>query len=84
MIRKVKESGCLDCGERDMIVLEFDHRDPTTKSFSISDRGQTVSLKRLHAELEKCDVVCANDHRRRTAKYYGWGGENARNNLLSA
>lgn len=69
---QVKHSGCLDCGELDFIVLEFDHRDPTTKSFSISDVGATVSMKRLKEELQKCDVVCSNCHRRRTAKYYNW------------
>ena len=54
----------MDCGESDPLVLEFDHlRD---KSFAISrgwaDRGWESILR----EIEKCEVVCANCHRRRT------------------
>ena len=58
---------CLDCGETDPIVLEFDHRDPGTKRFAIADvvaRG--VSVTTISAEIAKCDVRCANCHRRRT------------------
>lgn len=56
---------CVDCGEKDPLVLEFDHlRD---KEFSIStalrERGWTAILD----EIEKCEVVCSNCHRRRTA-----------------
>ena len=41
------------------------------KSFSI---GQALSRKRRQAildEIEKCEVVCANCHRRRTAQRRG-------------
>lgn len=60
------EHPCLDCGEADPVVLEFDHlRD---KDRCISDLVfRMVSLARLRAEIEKCEVVCANCHRRRTA-----------------
>lgn len=64
-LRRYKaDRGCADCGEDDPIVLEFDHR--RDKSFTIGNnsRGWSVVL----AELEKCDVVCANCHRRRTHK----------------
>lgn len=58
---------CLDCGEADPIVLEFDHRDPATKTFAIGAfhirRSGMVAVK---AEIEKCDVRCANCHRRKT------------------
>jgi len=68
---------CVDCGEADPIVLELDHRenkDPrltTRKSFSLGGLGMNALLE----ELEKCDVRCANCHRRRTAEdrgYYDW------------
>lgn len=71
-IRKYKQSkGCQDCSETDPIVLEFDHREPSKKEVTI---GTVIrfgwSLERLMKEIEKCDVVCANCHRRRTAKMF--------------
>lgn len=62
-------SPCVDCGEDDPIVLDFDHREPHKKSFNISAaicRGSGISLEKLEFEVEKCDVRCANCHRRRT------------------
>lgn len=64
--------GCMDCKELDPIVLEFDHRDSSTKKFSISSlMKRKVTEAELIEELNKCDVVCANCHRRRTAKQFG-------------
>jgi exonuclease III len=64
--------GCLDCGETNIIVLEFDHRDPTAKSFSITSARQSkVSWDQLVEEIDKCDVVCANCHKIRSAKMFG-------------
>lgn len=60
---------CMDCGEKDPIVLEFDHRPRVNKLFEIG-RAVTSSLmswKSVMKEIRKCDVVCANCHRRRTA-----------------
>ncbi|MCA1836724.1 MAG: hypothetical protein LC721_10535 [Actinobacteria bacterium] len=57
---------CVDCGEADPVVLEFDHlRD---KSFEVTQGLEWRSWQRILNEIEKCDVVCANCHRRRTAK----------------
>ena len=63
---------CLDCGERDPIVLEFDHRDPSQKAAHVSDLIKGNSLAVISLEIEKCDVVCANCHRKRTANQFGW------------
>ncbi|WXX09704.1 HNH endonuclease [Mycobacterium phage MS810] len=62
---------CVDCGEGDPIVLEFDHvRGEKLGNLSeMINRG--ASLKRIVAEIEKCDVRCANCHRRITAKRNG-------------
>lgn len=58
---------CVDCGESDPVVLEFDHRDYSRKTVAISTlAGQSVSLDRLRFEMAKCDVRCANCHRRKT------------------
>jgi hypothetical protein len=58
---------CLDCGEDDPIVLEFDHRDIKTKSFRLSEaRRGKYPMRMVVEEVAKCDVRCANCHRRRT------------------
>src|SRR5439155_9463798 len=57
---------CIDCGERDIVVLEFDHRGAKAgdvSTYANSGRGWARVLK----EIEACDVRCANCHRRRTA-----------------
>ncbi len=58
------DRGCRICGEKDPIVLDFHHRDPATKSFDLNSANATVSRKRMLQEVEKCDVLCANCHRR--------------------
>ena len=50
---------CVECGTTDN--LEFDHIDPTTKSFSIG-RGSSFSDERWYAELEKCQILCHEHH----------------------
>lgn len=56
---------CLDCGESDPLVLEFDHRGD--KAFDIARGLRDRSWRAILEEMAKCDVVCANCHRRRTA-----------------
>ncbi len=62
---------CVDCGETDIVVLQFDHQGG--KEFNV---GTMVSdgarWDRILAEIAKCEVVCANDHARRTARSFGW------------
>lgn len=66
---------CVDCGESDPLVLEFDHRDDSGKLGNISAM-QEHSIERIQAEIEKCDIRCANCHRRRTIKQLGlWRGK---------
>lgn len=62
---------CTDCGEVDPVVLEFDHLDPTIKEYNISNM-MSYSWSSIEKEISKCQVVCANCHRRRTAKTYNW------------
>src|SRR5262249_43971664 len=67
------EHPCVDCGQTDPVVLDFDHVDRATKS---SDVGKMMkecwSWTAIEAEIEKCEVRCANCHRRRTAAQFGW------------
>lgn len=59
---------CVDCGERDVRCLEFDHRDRATKWQEVSRLVRNAhSWEVVLREIEKCDVRCANCHRRKTA-----------------
>jgi hypothetical protein len=65
---------CIDCDENNPILLDFDHRDPENKSFSIATaigRGMKTWAK-IKEEIDKCDIRCVRCHRLRTAKQFGW------------
>lgn len=62
---------CTMCGESDPVVLDHDHIDPSTKSFSISN-PPGVTIEEYRTELAKCRLLCANCHRRHTAAQQGW------------
>jgi hypothetical protein len=65
-----REHPCVDCGETDPVVLEFDHLGE--KEFAISKGIRDRAWPSIVDEMAKCDVVCANCHRRRTAKRGGF------------
>ena len=63
---------CVDCGESDPVVLEFDHvRGRKVNSLSNMAIRQ-FSIAKLDAEIAKCEVRCANCHKRKTAREQGW------------
>lgn len=62
---------CVDCGETDPVVMEFDHRDPSQKDRKVARGLKSYRWELVLAEIEKCDVVCCNCHRRRTARQFG-------------
>ena len=70
----LKTNPCVDCGETDIIVLEFDHiRD---KDFNLSDAARNgVGIKKLKDEIAKCEVRCANCHRKKTYERGGWANK---------
>jgi hypothetical protein len=63
---------CINCGESDPIVLEFDHRDKVDKIENISNLILNSSWQKIENEIEKCDVLCANCHRRKSAAQFGY------------
>ncbi len=62
----LRTRACADCGESDPVVLEFDH----VRGVKIGNVGHMVRncvrWETIAAEIAKCEVVCANCHRRRT------------------
>ena len=65
VIQLLTTSPCVDCGERDPRVLEFDHTgEKITEVATLVGDGTRIDL--IEAEIAKCDVVCCNCHRRRT------------------
>ena len=67
LVDRLRDQPCADCNERlPITAMEFDHRDPATKSFTISRMLTHASLDEIRIEAAKCDVVCANCHRMRT------------------
>lgn len=79
-VQGIKESGrCADCGQRfpgRPEVMDFDH-------VRGEKRGDVASLIKngarasVLAEIEKCDLVCANCHRTRTKNRLAEGRRSA-------
>ena len=70
VVDHLRDHPCVDCGERDLVVLEFDHlRDKVDHLSRLVTGG--ASEEKLLREMEKCEVVCVNCHRRRTARRRG-------------
>ncbi|MFA7192199.1 MAG: hypothetical protein WC089_02800 [Candidatus Paceibacterota bacterium] len=70
---------CVDCGEKDITVLEFDHNGKVPKFKAVSSLIRDgVKLDIIKKEVEKCDVRCANCHRRKTAVDFNWIKNNMR------
>ena len=65
-MRAAKTEGCVDCGEKDPVVLDFDH--VRGEKVDIISHMYAAALPRLLNEISKCDVRCANCHRRITAR----------------
>lgn len=71
-VHSLKQAPCVDCGGKfPPICMDFDHRDPTKKKWGVGNMIN-ISMERIKAEAAKCDLVCANCHRIRTAKQQGW------------
>ena len=55
---------CIRCGEQHIACLDFHHRDPNEKELTLSLAIARASLERLQKEIEKCDILCSNCHRK--------------------
>ncbi len=53
---------CMKCGyQRNLAALQFHHRDPTKKDFTIASANK-MPFEDMKSELDKCDLLCANCH----------------------
>jgi hypothetical protein len=64
------KTGCVDCGETDVVVLDADHIGEKRYSISKLLHGN-FTWQFLERELKTCVVRCANCHRKRTAQQFG-------------
>lgn len=67
---KNEMGGCIECGENDLRVLDFDHIDPDEKGCGVSE---CQSVEALQVEVEKCVLRCAICHIRRSKDQFNWG-----------
>ena len=72
VIEYLREHPCVDCGNSDIEVLQFDHRDPVEKSFSLGADALRLKWARVMEEISKCDIRCANCHIKRSRRQFGW------------
>ena len=71
MLLFLSDKSCVDCGESDPVLLEFDHTNPDEKEFDVSDVSRW-SWKRTIIEMRKCEIRCVKCHRKKTARENGW------------
>jgi hypothetical protein len=70
-----KTLSCQRCPESHWACLDFHHRDPSTKTRMISRMvAAAMSVEKILAEIAKCDIICANCHRKLHAEERGQNG----------
>src|ERR1700745_2962041 len=62
---------CVDCNEADPVVLEFDHVRGRKRMAVVQMGAWPYPWEGVEKEIKKCDVRCANCHRRRTVENLG-------------
>lgn len=71
LIRQAKSVPCFDCKQSyPYYVMDFDHKE--NKEFTLG-LYRNMGKNQILTEIAKCDVVCSNCHRMRTAQRAGYG-----------
>lgn len=56
---------CIECGESHIATLDFHHRNPDEKEIMLSRVAESGWGKtRILNEMNKCDVLCSNCHKK--------------------
>lgn len=66
----LSKHSCVDCGETNVLYLEFDHV-KGDKSYNISAMD-SFSVQRIQEEIDKCEIRCVKCHRLKTAIEFNW------------
>lgn len=56
--------GCIKCGEKDPACLDFHHRNGKLDKLGNIGTFRKFGKQRILDEIAKCDVLCANCHRK--------------------
>ena len=58
---------CKECGESHIACLDFHHKESSLKEGSITKlvRERGWARERVLSEIEKCEVLCSNCHRKK-------------------
>ena len=57
---------CVDCGESNPVVLDFDHVCGVKKRAIADMVGNYYSIETIKKEIRKCQIRCSNCHRKKT------------------
>jgi len=72
LVDYLKNNPCVDCGEGDIVVLQFDHvRGKKFRNISMM-LHRKMSWEKILLEIKKCEVRCSNCHVRKTARQFNW------------
>lgn len=59
------DKACVTCGESHPACLDFHHKEGNDKDMDVGYMvRQKLSMERIMSEIAKCDIVCANCHRK--------------------
>lgn len=59
-----RRGGCIKCGETHPACLDFHHRNGKSDKLGHIGVVRRFAMEKLLAEIAKCDVLCANCHRK--------------------
>jgi hypothetical protein len=80
--KRKAEQGCAYCGESDPACLDLHHREDADKEMEITEMvTYGHSKENLREEMAKCDVLCANCHRKRHDRRPDAAGTDRRRSL---